>query len=301
MENLRSLKVFCEGMGCRALEQEPMSKHITMRVGGPAQLFLEPSNIEQIGKILAFCHQRQIPVAVIGNGSNLLVSDNGVQGVVLCMGSAFSHVEPRDGHRLYATAGTSLSTLCSQALSFGLTGLEFAWGIPASVGGAVYMNAGAYGGEMKDVLEKVWHFTPQGQLVEADAHQLGLDYRHSDYMTNGCCIVAAQFRLSPGDPAAIRQQMDDLMARRKEKQPLEYPSSGSTFKRPQGAYAAQLIDQCGLKGRQVGGAAVSEKHAGFIINRDHATCADLEELIAQVQQVVFEKTGYRLECEVKKL
>jgi len=300
MDQLQSLKTLCGAIGCPCLEQEPMSRHTTMRVGGPAALFLEPSSIEQIGEILRHCRRTGLDCRILGNGSNLLVKDEGVAAVVLHMGPAFSGVEAREKNRLYAAAGTSLNTLCSQALSLGLTGLEFAWGIPASVGGAVYMNAGAYGGEIKDVLERVWLFTPEGELREVLAEELHLSYRHSDLMENGCVVAGAQFALTPGEPAGIRARMDDLIGRRREKQPLEYPSSGSTFKRPEGAYAAQLIDQCGLKGLRVGGAMVSEKHAGFVINYDGASCADLEELIRQVQQTVWERTGYRLECEVKR-
>lgn len=295
---LTQLETLLKTMGCPLRREEPLAHHTSMQVGGPADLFAQPTSREQIGAALRFCHGAGLPVLVMGKGSNLLVGDGGFRGLVLSLGSGFSHIR-REGNLLYATAGTPLITLCKTAREMGLSGLEFAYGIPASVGGAVYMNAGAYGGEVKDVLHRVWALTPTGELREYAAKDIALSYRHSPFMESGEIILEAAFSLTTGEPAAIGARMEELMGRRVEKQPLEYPSAGSTFKRPEGAYAAALIDGCGLKGRRVGGAMISEKHAGFLINYDHATCREILDLIALVQEEVFAKTGYRLEREVQ--
>ena len=240
----------------------------------------------------------------IGNGSNLLVSDAGLNGIAILLDSSFDGEIELDGTVLLAPAGKKLSAVCAAACAAGLTGLEFAYGIPGSVGGAVYMNAGAYGGEMKDRLLWVEYLAPTGEIVRLEQEQLSLSYRHSRFMEEGMegsCIVRAAFGLQRGEKAAIQSEMDRILNQRRQKQPLEYHSAGSTFKRPQGAFAAQLIDKCGLKGFTVGGAQVSEKHAGFVINTGKATCADVLELTRQVRECVQEKTGHLLELEVRQL
>lgn len=289
----------CRQLGCTPLLEEPMSRHTTFRIGGPAEFFLQPQSEEQLAALLCAARELEMPVHLLGNGSNLLVSDSGVRGAVFALGPAFSGLELVGETTIRAKAGNTLAQLCRFAQEHSLTGLEFAYGIPASVGGAVYMNAGAYGGEIKDVIAAARHIAPDGACGERTADQLELSYRHSFYSGKDYIVTGADFALRPGCREEIRARMEEILSRRKEKQPLEFPSAGSTFKRPEGAYAAQLIDQCGLKGLRVGGAMVSEKHAGFLINAGGATCADLLELIRQVQAIVLEKTGYQLEREVE--
>ena len=227
------------------------------------------------------------------------MGDRGFRGAVLLLSGDFKKVEQREEGLLRAGAGASLASVCAFARERGLSGLEFAWGIPGSAGGAAYMDAGAYGGEMKDVVERVCHLTPQGEEGSARGEELQFSYRRSRYTGGREIITFVEYRLQPGDPAQIAAKMEELMARRKEKQPYDMPSAGSVFKRPQGAFAAALIEECGLKGRRVGGAQVSEKHAGFIVNTGGATCADVLALIRQIQEEVYEKRGIRLETEVR--
>ena len=236
---------------------------------------------------------------VIGKGSNLLVKDGGIAGVVVQLGGEFSEMTVQENGSITAGAGVSLSALCGYALQHGLSGLEFAWGIPGTVGGAVFMNAGAYGEEMKDVVVCCRHMLPGGTIETVSAHKLNFDYRHSIYQENGAVVLEATFALQKSDKAKIKAKMDDLMHRRKTKQPLEFPSAGSVFKRPAGYFAGTLIEECGLKGRTVGGAAVSQKHAGFIINTGEASCQDVLDLIALIQSTVKEKTGVALSCEIR--
>ena len=300
MYDINALKAFCAEAGCEMLENEPMSRHTTFKIGGPAQLMALPSSAGLLRALLLRCRELAIPVTVVGRGSNLLVSDGGIEGCVVCLGQRFSQLRREDG-LIVCSAGTSLTELCRFALANSLTGLECAYGIPGSVGGAVYMNAGAYGGELKDVIAYVRHLTPDGELVTLKASELGFGYRRSIYSTlPGCVIVEAGFRLGTGDAAAIRARMDELMERRRSKQPVELPSAGSVFKRPEGAFAGELIERCGLKGRACGGAAVSKKHAGFIVNTGGATCRDVEALVGLIQSEVREKTGFELECEIKR-
>ena len=279
------------------LKDEPMKHHTTFRVGGPAEYYLRPKK-EQVAEVLRLCLTYQKEYLIIGNGSNLLVSDKGISGVVIEIGKQMDEITV-DGTTIYAQAGAMLSKTAHAALEAGLTGMEFAAGIPGCVGGAVVMNAGAYGGEMKDVLASVRYLTGEGEIVEVPAEQLDLRYRHSIFEENGGCILSAKFHLARGNAADIRARMDDLMARRKDKQPLDKPSAGSTFKRPVGAFAAALIDQCGLRGYRHGGAAVSEKHCGFVVNLGGATCADVLALCDEVRAIVKEKTGYDLEKEIR--
>ena len=296
----KAVRDICSRNGIPFEENVPMSEHTTFKIGGPARLLLQPENAGQLSALLREGHD--LPLFFVGRGSNLLVSDQGISGAVVVLGSAFSGVEVQE-NVLICEAGASLTKVCQTALRQGLSGMEFAYGIPGTVGGAVYMNAGAYGGEIRDVILWAEYLDQQGMLHRLSANELNLSYRHSWFseLSRKACIARAAFCLTPGDPEAIRARMEELMARRREKQPLEYPSAGSTFKRPQGAYAAALIDQCGLKGLRVGNAMVSEKHSGFLINAGGATCAEMEELIRQVQQTVEQKTGYRLELEVLRL
>jgi UDP-N-acetylmuramate dehydrogenase len=234
----------------------------------------------------------------VGRGSNLLVSDDGMKGAVLLLSGDFGTVRC-DGNTITCGAAVSLSSLCKTALDHHLTGLEFAYGIPGSVGGALFMNAGAYGSEMKNVVVSATHMTRSGEIVTVGAEELSLSYRHSVYHETDNVILSVTVALQPGDPAAIRGAMDDFMMRRKTKQPLEYPSAGSVFKRPEGYFAGALIEQCGLKGKQIGGAMVSPKHAGFIVNVGGATCSDVLALVSFIQKTVQEETGVSLECEIR--
>lgn len=298
------LAALCQLEKIPVLWDEPMKNHTSFKIGGPAAALCAPKDRRQLRELVGFVQREGVDSWYIGNGSNLLVSDEGLNGVAILLDSGFDGEIEVDGTVLLAPAGKKLSAVCAAACAAGLTGLEFAYGIPGSVGGAVYMNAGAYGGEMKDRLLWVEYLAPTGEIVRLEQEQLSLSYRHSRFMEEGMqgsCIVRAAFGLQRGEKAAIQSEMDRILNQRRQKQPLEYPSAGSTFKRPQGAFAAQLIDECGLKGFTVGGAQVSEKHAGFVINTGKATCADVLELTRQVRECVQEKTGYLLELEVRQL
>ncbi len=278
--------------------EEPLAAHCTFKIGGPAKLFVQPETEEQLCRVIALCRELQIRYYLLGNGSNILFADEGFAGAVIDISTLRTGIR-MSGQTITAGAGVRLSALCKAALAQELTGMEFAYGIPGTVGGAVYMNAGAYGGEMKDVLVSVRYLDTDGKIIQAPAADLDLGYRHSVFEENGGCILTADFCLQKGDPQEIRAKMEDLMGRRIEKQPLDKPSAGSTFKRPAGAFAAALIDQCGLKGLRHGGAAVSEKHSGFVVNMGGATCADVLALCEEVRTVVKEKTGYDLEREIR--
>ena len=298
------LAALCQLEKIPVLWDEPMKNHTSFKIGGPAAALCAPKDRQQLRELVGFVQREGVDSWYIGNGSNLLVSDAGLNGIAILLDSSFDGEIELDGTVLLAPAGKKLSAVCAAACAAGLTGLEFAYGIPGSVGGAVYMNAGAYGGEMKDRLLWVEYLAPTGEIVRLQQEQLSLSYRHSRFMEEGMqgsCIVRAAFGLQRGEKAAIQSEMDRILNQRRQKQPLEYPSAGSTFKRPQGAFAAQLIDECGLKGFTVGGAQVSEKHAGFVINTGKATCADVLELTRQVRECVQEKTGYLLELEVRQL
>lgn len=298
------LAALCQLEKIPVLWDEPMKNHTSFKIGGPAAALCAPKDRQQLRELVGFVQREGVDSWYIGNGSNLLVSDEGLNGVAILLDSSFDGEIELDGTVLLAPAGKKLSAVCAAACAAGLTGLEFAYGIPGSVGGAVYMNAGAYGGEMKDRLIWVEYLALTGEIVRLEQEQMGLSYRHSCFMEEGMqgsCIVRAAFGLQRGEKAAIQSEMDRILNQRRQKQPLEYPSAGSTFKRPQGAFAAQLIDKCGLKGFTVGGAQVSEKHAGFVINTGKATCADVLELTRQVRECVQEKTGYLLELEVRQL
>lgn len=293
----------CPGLEVRA--NEPMSRHTSFRIGGPARLMALPKSAAQAKAAVLAAREANILPFFLGNGSNLLVPDEGVERFLIQPAGRYS-ADPlnrvwEENGQLCAGGGVSLAVLANAAQGRALTGLEFASGIPGSVGGGVVMNAGAYGGEMAQVLVSVTALDLDGSIQTIPAESCGLGYRKSVFSDGQRLVLEARFQLSSGDPSAIRARMDELAARRKEKQPLEYPSAGSMFKRPEGYFAAALIDQCGLKGFTVGGAQVSEKHAGFVVNRGGATCADVLELVRQVQARVQEQTGVALEMEVKVL
>ena len=277
---------------------EPLARHTSFQIGGPAALFCTPHTTQQLIQALELCRAEGVRTYILGNGSNLLFSDKGFDGVVLCTRSIQPEIQV-EGDRIIAGAGMSLQQVCEEAARHGLTGLEFAYGIPGSLGGAVYMNAGAYGGETRDVLLEVEFVDEAGQVRSLPVDQLELGYRTSVFARTGWCVLRATLQLAEGDREQIQAKMDNLMNRRREKQPLEYPSAGSAFKRPEGAFAGSLIEQCGLRGYRVGDAAISEKHCGFIVNLGHASCADVLELARQVRDRVHQQTGFVLEKEIR--
>ena len=280
-----------------ALVNEPMSEHTTLKLGGPADYLVFPRSAEEIGALFAEAGAYNLPVTVIGHGSNLLVLDGGIRGLVICIGKNMRKIT-RDGNRITAQAGTMLGSTAIEAADAGLTGLEFASGIPGTVGGGVTMNAGAYDGEMAQVVTQVKGFCPGGKTITLSNEEMEFGYRHSAVTEKNLIVTEVTFELQEGDPAEIRAKMSELNARRAEKQPLDVPSAGSTFKRPQGYFAAALIDQCGLKGYSIGGARVSMKHAGFLVNTGTSS-KDFLELMQKVQQIVEERVGVKLEPEIK--
>lgn len=279
------------------LKQEPMAKHTTFRVGGPADYYLMPE-LEQVQHLMVWCREHDLPVTIIGNGSNLLVGDRGIRGLVMEFGKNLSRIQIEED-RLTAGAGTLLSQAAGAAAREGLGGMEFAAGIPGTVGGAVIMNAGAYGGEIKDILSWVRVLDRNGNIQQIETSCLDLSYRHSSLMENGGIVLEAQFLLKKKNQQEIYGLMEELKGKRLDKQPLEYPSAGSTFKRPEGYFAGKLIMDAGLRGYQVGDAQVSEKHCGFVINRGHATAADICQLMKYVSEQVEKQFGVRLEPEVR--
>ena len=282
------------------VREESMSRHTTFRIGGPAKRMAYPASREQLVLLMNFAGECGADPLVIGNGSNLLAPDEGLDRLVIDTSAHLNRVEQGTGNTVIADAGATLARTADLACKLGLAGLEFAHGIPGTVGGGVCMNAGAYGGEMKQVLRSAAVLFPEEGVRTLSCEELELSFRHSLLTERPEAVVLyAEFALTPGDPEQIRETMRTLMAKRKASQPLEWPSAGSTFKRPEGHFAGTLIDQCGLKGLTVGGAQVSEKHAGFLINRGGATFADMTELIRQVQQRVLDATGVQLEPEVK--
>ena len=284
----------------RVRTDEPMKNHTTFRVGGPADFFVTPETSEEVRAVIDMCRSEEIDCHIIGNGSNLLVSDRGVRGVVVQIAKAMNKIES-NGEQIRAQAGALLSEVAAHALKDGLAGFEFAAGIPGTLGGACVMNAGAYGGEMKDVLYEVTVLTPQGEFLVLKEDELELGYRTSVIARKGYIVLEAVIRLKKGDEEEIRRQMEDLRDRRISKQPLEYPSAGSTFKRPEGYFAGKLIQDAGLRGYTFGGAQVSEKHCVFVINRGDATAAEVAELMRRVADKVEEQFKVRLEPEVKRL
>ena len=277
--------------------EEPLANHTTFRVGGPTDCLVEIESTEQLRKIQKYLRLIEEPYTILGHGSNLLVGDGGYRGIVLQIGNKMADIRV-DGNTITAQAGALLSKTAKVALEHGLTGLEFASGIPGSIGGAVVMNAGAYGGEMKQVITSVTVLDQEGEELVLDNETMEFGYRTSVIKHRPFLVTEVTFELTPGDPKVIKSTMDDLAARRREKQPLEYPSAGSTFKRPEGHYAGQLIMEAGLRGFQIGGARVSDKHCGFVINTGTASAADVLDVIRHVQQTVKEKFDVDLETEV---
>ena len=282
------------------LKNEPMSRHTTFRVGGNADYYVMPPSVESIQRLIALCKKENVSFYIIGNGSNVLVSDSGYRGVIIEVCRAMNQIQV-EGTKIRVQAGALLSKVANEALKNSLTGFEFAAGIPGTLGGAVVMNAGAYGGEMKDVICQATVVTKEGELLTLKAEELELGYRTSIIKRKDYIVVEAVLSLKEGNQDQIKEYMDDLKNRRTTKQPLEYPSAGSTFKRPEGYFAGKLIEDAGLRGFTVGGAQVSEKHCGFVINKDHATAKDIFDLINQVSERVKENSGVDLEPEVKKL
>lgn len=292
-------KMFCDLLGeDRVFTEEAMSQHTTFKIGGPADYFLMPDKGEDVGRVIKICKEKEIPYFILGNGSNLLVGDGGYRGAVIQIYRNMSSVTV-EGNEITAQAGALLSAVAAAAKNASLTGFEFAGGIPGTIGGAVVMNAGAYGGEMKDVLTEVTVMNAEGDIFTLPTEELELGYRTSIIKTAGYIVLEAKIRLKEGDPEVIRETMKDLTIRRTTKQPLEYPSAGSTFKRPEGYFAGKLIMDSGLAGYQVGGAQVSEKHCGFVINAGGATARDVRTLMDNVRDIVYKKYGVTLEPEVK--
>ena len=292
-------KELCQILGEENVRvSEPMSRHTTFQVGGPADYFVTPKEERQIQDVAAVLQGAGVPFYIMGNGSNLLVGDKGYRGVMIQICKKMNQIEIQD-NMIHAQAGALLSKIAAKALTAGLAGFEFASGIPGTLGGAVMMNAGAYGGEMKQVLSAVTAWFPGEGIQRLEPEALALGYRHSVFSERRGVVLEAELSLEPGEGCGIAARMEELGRRRREKQPLEYPSAGSTFKRPEGHFAGALIEQCGLKGVRAGGAQVSEKHAGFVINAGGASCADVLALIAHIQETVYRQTGVRLEPEVK--
>lgn len=281
----------------RILRQEPMRLHTTFRVGGPAALFLELQSEQEFRDIMTLLHAEEEDYFTVGNGSNLLISDTGYNGVILHPSKNFCDVRV-EGERLICESGATLAAIARTALEQELTGFEFAAGIPGSLGGAIVMNAGAYDGEMKQVVETVKLITPEGEIITKDSEEMEFSYRHSILKEKPYLVLSVTIKLRKGEKEQIKARMEELAQKRREKQPLEYPSAGSTFKRPEGYFAAKLIQDAGLRGLMVGGAQVSEKHCGFVINKDQATAKDIYELMKRVQEQVKEKYGVMLEPEV---
>ena len=282
------------------LEEEPMKKHRTFRIGGPAEYLILPQTTEEIADVVKLCRQEERPWYIVGNGSNLLVADEGVRGVVIQLLRNFNQIQV-EGCQIRMQAGAQNAAVAKRALDASLTGFEFAAGIPGTIGGAVVMNAGAYGGEMKDILKEVTVLDQNGMIRTIPTEELELGYRTSIIARKGYVVLEAVIVLKTGDPKEIKAAMDDLKEKRVTKQPLEYPSAGSTFKRPEGYFAGKLIMDAGLRGFSVGGAQISEKHCGFVINKGNATAKDVTELMDETKKIVMEKFGVALEPEVKRL
>lgn len=296
--NFRDLYEYALSIGCDACLNDMMNQYTSFKTGGPCGIRLSPADKNQLIDILRKIRELDIPYTVIGKGTNILVPDEGICKAVIILSSQKSSCENLGDGYISFTADTSLTALCRFAYSESLSGLEFAFGIPGSCGGAIFMNAGAYGGEMKDVLTEITHLTPELKIETIKAEDARLSYRHSVYKENGYIILGGKVKLTPDSQENIKSRMDDFLGRRKDKQPLEYPSAGSTFKRPEGYFAGALIEQCNLKGRSVGGAQVSEKHAGFVINKGDATSSDILDLIELIRDTVETETGVTLEPEV---
>lgn len=299
MNNNKIENKFCTCLGSDNVKlQEPMSKHTTFRIGGPADFYLCPHSTKEVQQTVQICKEENLPYFILGNGSNLLVSDKGYRGAIIRLWKNFSDISVKDCC-ITAKAGALLSKVAAEALEEGLTGMEFASGIPGTIGGAVFMNAGAYGGEMKDIIKEVKVLDDQGEIRVLSNEEMKLGYRTSIVKEKGYTVLSAVLQLKKGEVSVIRETMEDLKNRRTSKQPLDMPSAGSTFKRPEGYFAGKLIMDSGLRGFSVGGAQVSEKHCGFVVNKGGATAEDVTALIREVQRRVKEKFGVELETEVR--
>ena len=298
MENYMEISKAVPSLCKKVSFNEPMKKHTTFKIGGNADIFCEPANTRELKELICFFKENSVPFAVIGNGSNLLVSDKGFRGAVIKVGSLMGSIEVT-GETISAGAGALLSKLAKTALNDGLTGMERISGIPGSVGGAIYMNAGAYGSEIGDITESVTYILPNGEIVRSKRSDLKLEYRNTTFMENGGIIVSCTMRLKYGDRDKIAAEMAEITQKRVDKQPLELPSAGSFFKRPEGHFAGKLIEDCGLKGYTVGGAKISEKHAGFVVNFGNATSADVIGVMNGVREKVLKETGVTLEPEIR--
>lgn len=291
-----TLQKLCKTLDCHVQMAEPLRNHTTFRIGGTCAAFVNINSVEVLRQVLKFCQSHGVSYTVMGNGSNILAADSGYEGVIIHLGRDFAEIR-HSGNTLCCQAGATLAKIGKFALEESLSGMECLAGIPGTVGGALYMNAGAYGGEMANVVVSARYMLPDGTVQKIMRDQMHLAYRSSIFRGNTWIILDVTLQLEPGKYGAIKEEMDTLMARRRAKQPLELPSAGSTFQRPVGSYASFLIDQCGLKGASVGDAQVSTKHAGFVVNTGKATCRDVLELCEFVKQTVQEKTGYCLELE----
>lgn len=295
--NYASLEKLCRDLGMKYSLDEPLAGYTTMKIGGACDILVKPSDEDGLCGVIRHCKAHDIPYFVLGKGSNVLVSGEGWRGCIIMMSAAIGEISV-SSTSVTVGAGASLSSVCKAALENGLTGLEFAYGIPGSVGGALYMNAGAYGGEMKDIVKSCCYIDENGEPCEMSAEDMDLSYRHSVFSSRSCVITSVTMELQNGDKDAIKAKMDELMQKRRDKQPLEYPSCGSTFKRPEGYFAAALIEECGLKGYTVGGAQVSDKHSGFVVNKGGASFEDVMAVVAHVKRTVKEQKGVELECEM---
>ena len=296
MIDISELTVLCDKLGCRITPEASLKEYITFRFGGPCRALISVNSAASAAELIGFLKSKGIKYGILGRGSNVLVPDDGFDGVILHFGSNFSDIEV-NGNTIRCDAGALLASACVRAQQLGLTGMENLFGIPGTIGGALYMNAGAYGSEMKDVVESAEYIDENCEIQTISAKDMELSYRSSFFSGSERVITSVTLKLTAGKPEDIKAAMSECMAKRSSKQPLEYPSAGSTFKRPEGSYASLLIDQCGLKGFSCGGAMVSEKHSGFVINKGYATCSDVLELCDRVKKIVNEKTGYKLELE----
>lgn len=298
-KNISNFLLAIKQQGYQIEENIILKEYTSLKIGGPARFLNLPSSIEEIDYIIKKAKQFNIPYYILGNGSNVLIDDRGVQGLIMITKKQFNKIELIADETIKAQAGASLANVCQFAYQNSLTGLEFAWGIPASVGGATYMNAGAYGGEIKDVLIKCTYLNEEGKIETLKNKDLNFAYRQSLFSNRNVVILEAEFKLTKGKRTLIKEKMDELFLKRKTKQPLEYPSAGSTFKRPLGNYASALIEQAGLKGYKKKNSMVSDKHAGFVINHNNASSDEFLALIEKIKEIVKNKTGYELECEIK--
>ena len=296
MSYIKELTELCGKLGCRITPECALSEYITFRFGGPCRALVSINSAESASVLLKYLRSSGIKHGILGRGSNVIVPDEGFDGVILLFGGDFADIS-LNGDIPKCQAGALLAAACVHAQQNALTGMENLFGIPGTVGGALYMNAGAYGSEMSDIVVSAEYLDSDGRLCTVGKEDMKLSYRHSVFAENDSVITSVTMKLAPGDSAVIKEAMNECMKKRSSKQPLEYPSAGSIFKRPQGSYASLLVDQCGLKGMRCGGAMVSEKHSGFVINKGYATCSDVLELCDKIKEIVYEKTGYRLELE----